>query len=285
MGEPVVADTAFLRKHADRLSAGLNKKLTRSALDDIDPILRNTSTFIFSATKTLCRDNNIELANGLADSVKSICEAAQSCHEMKKAWDVTMSGIREYYLTTEVTSDPSLGQKFVENLSRMQKHQAVETHEFFKRYQQALGGQARKKGDDDDIEVLAGENDDEDEEARFNCPFSGVLMVVPMINKKCGHHYDQSSVATLLKSNRQGAKCPVRGCKGMVLNEYMEKDESLLFDIEEMKRKKERAAGSKKKRAPKMEEVEDDDVQEKPTRRSSSKKKRVVKENSDDEEE
>ncbi|XP_068452470.1 E3 SUMO-protein ligase NSE2 [Clinocottus analis] len=52
-------------------------------------------------------------------------------------------------------------------------------------------------------------------QVNFSCPLTQVVMVNPMKNKKCNHHYDEAAILGLIKtkqSQKKNCRCPVVGC-------------------------------------------------------------------------
>ncbi|XP_029307532.1 E3 SUMO-protein ligase NSE2 [Cottoperca gobio] len=52
-------------------------------------------------------------------------------------------------------------------------------------------------------------------QVNFTCPLTQVEMVNPMKNKKCGHHYDEGAILSMIKarhSQKKKCRCPVVGC-------------------------------------------------------------------------
>ncbi|KAH8387600.1 hypothetical protein KR093_008083, partial [Drosophila rubida] len=82
----------------------------------------------------------------------------------------------------------------------------------------------------DDAETVELDENDNDNICSMYDPWTKGLMMNPVRNIKCGHHYDRDSVMAIIKDNLS-VRCPIVGCASktyvqpnqLVLNEALQK--------------------------------------------------------------
>ncbi|XP_056142719.1 E3 SUMO-protein ligase NSE2 [Lampris incognitus] len=98
--------------------------------------------------------------------------------------------------------------------------------------------------------AVNGEEVDEDitvtqSQVNFNCPLTQMEMVNPVKNKKCNHHYDETSILSLIKARKRQQKkcsCPVVGC----VNRDVKKSDLVLDPIVKRMIQNQKGRGNKK---------------------------------------
>jgi len=90
------------------------------------------------------------------------------------------------------------------------------------------------------------------QEPSMKCPVTREILVNPVTNKNCGHHYSKDAIQNLIRGNKraQSCNCPVSGCSAKVSLKTLEdnKDLEVLVQRHLLKRQNEE------------EEEEDEDI-------------------------
>ena len=176
----------LLKPHGHKIADAISKKLNGSVFDEVEQVLKATNTLLFKVAKNLDDPRKIE------DSVKQIILASTEIRACKTAYEQAMHNASNVY-SQAGTERPMLSDEF-EQKKKDVKRAPIESHEFWKKYQQAVTGSSGANADDDVQGV-----EEEDNEKRFMCPVSTAVMTKPVRNE-CGHVYDESSAHLLLKN-------------------------------------------------------------------------------------
>lgn len=91
----------------------------------------------------------------------------------------------------------------------------------------------QEMAEDEDLQVMGQANN----ESKYKCPITTMLMTTPMRSSKCIHHLSKEGLDMLLK-NKNKAKCPVVGCNMEWAANTSEVDEDFLRELKQFERRK-----------------------------------------------
>lgn len=223
--------TYFLRPHARKIREALvGKIVTVPGLEEAEKVLKNANQDLFKAAKHLGEPSKIE------DAVKQLVIMAHGLKAVKTSSDSMITHVEKCYAVELGKTRTPLGQIFME-IENSTKAPNVESHEFWKKYQQAVAASSKGLADDDVVV-----EDPVDDEVRFVDPVTKTIMTNPVINKQCNHRFDSTTADDLL--TRPNARCPVRGCKKNIRREDLVEDANLKYEIEMYLKKTQKAAGN-----------------------------------------
>lgn len=154
-------------------------------------------------------DDNSDAVNNLKDVMLSFCRMER---DVKQFLDVANS-VKTQAEGNDSTDLLAVFEKRLDEVKQKNSDEDLKSHKKLEALMELISDITEPDDPTDPIPQVV----DEDlvmtqAEASTKCPYTGLEMVNPVMNKFCNHSYDFDGIKEFIKQRGKKAKCPVSGC-------------------------------------------------------------------------